>query len=337
MDNRSQNILRTPAGNELRMEDLRGQEHIALSTPHGTTQLNQGHIVDAQSKKRGTGFELRTDEYGVIRVAKGLFITADGQTKAAGEVLDMDTALKEIEVCQQQIKALASAAEQAQALEADIASQVAMFDQRLKPLNEMIHFHGPQGVAFTSGEHMQLAANKNVAMNAGGDFSSGSLGNTAVLAGEQIGLFARSGSLTLNASEGPVQIQAQNGEMHISAEQKLSLVSASDMLFAGKKKVTLIGGGSYLIIEDGKIEYGTDTTYTRKVKHSATTKLGSMALESLIKMQKITQYFDREISFSKSVNYRVESVEGEEILSGSGLSSYIGRSENESEYWVFVS
>ncbi|VTN09809.1 Uncharacterized protein conserved in bacteria [Raoultella terrigena] len=56
--------------------------------------------------------------------------------------------------------------------------------------------------------------------------------------------------------------------MHISAEQKLSLVSASDMLFAGKKKVTLIGGGSYLIIEGGKIEYGTDTTYTRKVKRT---------------------------------------------------------------------
>ena len=70
-------------------------------------------------------------------------------------------------------------------LEAGITSQTAMFDQRLKPLNEMIHFHGPQGVAFTSGEHMQLAASKNMAMNAGGDFSSGSLGNTAVLAGEQ--------------------------------------------------------------------------------------------------------------------------------------------------------
>jgi type VI secretion system secreted protein VgrG len=30
-DNRSQNILRTPAGNELRMEDKRGEEHIALT------------------------------------------------------------------------------------------------------------------------------------------------------------------------------------------------------------------------------------------------------------------------------------------------------------------
>ncbi|WP_193323313.1 type VI secretion system Vgr family protein [Erwinia endophytica] len=267
-DNRSQNILRTAAHNELRMEDQRGQEHIALSTPFGATALNQGHIVDGQNRQRGSGFELRTDEYGVIRVAKGLFVTADGQTRAAGDVLEMDTALKEIEVCHSQLRQLAAAAEQAQALEADIASQQAMFSQRLQPLNEMIHFHGPEGVAFSSGEHMQLAAAGNIAMNASGDFSSGSLGNTAILAGEQAGLFARSGTLSLNASEGPVQIQAQNGGMHISAEQKLSLISASDMLFAGKKKVTLMGGGSYLIIEGGKIEYGTDTTYTRKIKRT---------------------------------------------------------------------
>ncbi|WP_336215710.1 type VI secretion system Vgr family protein, partial [Enterobacter sp. P82] len=259
--------------------DQRGQEHIALTTPYGATRLNQGHIVDEQNKQRGSGFELRTDEYGVIRVAKGLFITADGQQKAAGEVLDMDAALKEIDICQQQMKALTAAAEQAQALEADIASQKAMFDQRLKPLNEMIHFHGPQGVAFTSGEHMQMTASQNVAINAGGDISSGSMGNTAILAGEGVGLFARTGSLTLNASEGPVQIQAQNGAMHISAEQKLSLLSASDMLFAGKKKVTLIGGGSYLKIEGGKIEYGTSTTYTRKIKRSVTTGPASQSVD----------------------------------------------------------
>ncbi|WP_312229639.1 type VI secretion system tip protein VgrG [Pseudescherichia sp.] len=267
-DNRSQNILRTAGGNELRMEDQRGEEHIALTTPYAASQLNQGHITDDHDKPRGSGFELRTDEHGVIRVAKGLFITADGQTKATGEVLDMATALREIEICREQIKQLAAAAEQAQALEADIASQIAMFDKRLKPLNKLIHFHGPEGVAFTSGEHMQLAAADNVAVNAGGDVSSGATGNTAILAGESVGLFAQAGSLTLNASEGPVQIQAQNGEMHISAEQRMSLLSASDMLFAGKKRVTLIGGGSYLIIDAGKIEYGTDTTYTRKIRRT---------------------------------------------------------------------
>ncbi|EPT7065573.1 type VI secretion system Vgr family protein [Cronobacter turicensis] len=267
-DNRSQNILRTAAHNELRLEDLRGQEHIALSTPYGATSLNQGHITDEQSQQRGAGFELRTDEYGVIRVAKGLFITADGQTKAAGEVLERAAALREIEICLNQIQQLADAAAQAQALEADIASQIAMFDERLKPLNQMVHFHGPEGVAFTSGEHLQMTASQNVAMNAGGSLSMGAMGNMTLNAGEKIGLFARTGKLNVISGEGPVQFQAQNGAMSLSAQRKISLVSTSDMLFAGKKKVTLIGGGSYLKIEHGKIEYGTTATYLRKVERT---------------------------------------------------------------------
>lgn len=64
-DNRSQNILRTAGQNELRMEDQRKSEHIAFSTPFGATALNQGHIVDTENEPRGTGFELRTDEFGV--------------------------------------------------------------------------------------------------------------------------------------------------------------------------------------------------------------------------------------------------------------------------------
>ncbi|EPB6469043.1 type VI secretion system Vgr family protein [Cronobacter dublinensis] len=267
-DNRSQNILRTAADNTLRMEDRRGQEHVTLNTPYGATQLNQGQIVDQQDKPRGCGFELRTDEYGVIRVAKGLFITADGQTKAQGEVLERETALQEIEHCLTQLRQLAAAAEQAQALEADIASQLAMFDARLTPLNEMIHVHGPQGVAFTSGEHLQMAASQNVALNAGGDISLGSMGNTTLMAGEKIGLFAHTGTLSVISGEGPVQMQAQNGAMSLGAQQKVSLVSTADMLFAGKKKITLIGGGSYLKIEEGSIEYGTTETYLRRVERT---------------------------------------------------------------------
>ncbi|ELQ6119097.1 type VI secretion system Vgr family protein [Cronobacter sakazakii] len=113
-------VLETP---ESPVEDLRGQEHVALTTPYGASSLNQGHITNEQSQQRGAGFELRTDEYGVIRVAKGLFVTAEGQTKAAGEVLEREAAQREIEICLNQIQQLADAAAQAQALEADIASQ----------------------------------------------------------------------------------------------------------------------------------------------------------------------------------------------------------------------
>lgn len=278
-NNNSQNILCTAGDNELRMDDRREEEHVALTTPYGATQLNQGYVTDAQGKPRGSGFELRTDEYGVIRVAKGLLVTADGQRKAVGDVLDMATALREIEICQAQIKQLDMVAAQARALQADIASQTEMFDKRLKPLNEMIHFSAPEGMAFTSGEHMQLTAAGNIAMNAGGDISIGAMGNVAALAGDSIGLFAHTGKLSIISSEGPVQFQAQGGSMHLSAEQKVSITSLSDILFQGKKRITLIGGGSYLKIEAGKIEYGTTGTYTRRVKRFGLCAPASMPLD----------------------------------------------------------
>ncbi|CAM8223389.1 type VI secretion system Vgr family protein [Enterobacter hormaechei] len=277
-DNHTRNVLRTPANNKLRMEDKRGEEHIKLATEYGKTQLNSGHLVDAQEQPRGKGFELRTDEHGVIRVAKGLFVTADGQQKAAGGVLDMSTALREIDVCLKQLQQLEVAAEQAQALKADIDSQIQMFEQRLKPLNETLLFSAPEGVAVTSGEHMQMTATKNVAVNAGGDISAGVMGNMTALAGEKLGLFARTDQLSLKASEGPVEMQAQNGKMQLFAEKKLTLSSASDITFAGKKRITLIGGGSYLRLEAGRIEYGTTAMYIRKVKRTMAATPATMPL-----------------------------------------------------------
>ncbi|MFH5874241.1 type VI secretion system Vgr family protein, partial [Enterobacter ludwigii] len=151
-DNHTRNILRTPANSKLRMEDKRGEEHIKLATEYGKTQLNSGHLVDNQGKSRGTGSELRTDEHGVIRAGKGLFVSADAQAKAQGEVLDMSAALQEMDRLNQQLQQLEMAAEQAQALKADVDSQIQMFEQRLKPLNEAVHFTAPEGMALTSGE-----------------------------------------------------------------------------------------------------------------------------------------------------------------------------------------
>ena len=143
-----------------------------------------------------------------------------------------------------------------------------MFEERLKPLNEALLMSAPEGMALTSGEHLQLAASKNVAINAGGDISTGVMGNMAGLAGEKLGLFARTGQLSLKATEGPGEVQPQNGNMRMFAEKKLTISSASDISFAGKKRITLIGGGSYLRLEAGKVEYGTTATYMRRTKRT---------------------------------------------------------------------
>ncbi|QLC83797.1 DUF2345 domain-containing protein [Enterobacter roggenkampii] len=76
------------------------------------------------------------------------------------------------------------------------------------------------------------------------------------------------GQLSLKSGEGPIEVQAQNASLRLFAEQKLTLSSASDISFAGKKRITLIGGGSYLRLEAGKVEYGTTAMYMRKVKRT---------------------------------------------------------------------
>ncbi|HIA4016528.1 TPA: type VI secretion system Vgr family protein [Escherichia coli] len=277
-DNHTRNILRTSANSKLRMEDWRGEEHIKLATEYGKTQLNSGHLVDSQGQLRGKGTELRTDEWGTLRAGKGLFVAADAQAKAQGEVLDMDAALKEIDRLNLQLQQLENAAERAQALKADIDSQIQMFEQRLKPLNEALVFSAPEGMALTSGEDMQLAAGQNLAVNAGGDICTGTMGNLTALAGEKLGLFARTGQLSLKSGEGAVDVQAQNGSMRLFAEKKLTLSSASDISLAGKKRITLIGGGSYLRLEAGKVEYGTTATCMRRVKRTMTAAAQSMPM-----------------------------------------------------------
>ncbi|WP_272687114.1 type VI secretion system Vgr family protein [Providencia sp. PROV149] len=268
-DNRTRNVLRTPANNKLRMEDKREKTHIKLATEYSKTQLNQGHLVDAQGKMRGAGAELRTDEWGAIRAGKGLFISADEQPKAQGEVLDMDAALKEIAHLLQQREQLNLAAKQAKALQADIESQRQLLQQRLEPLNQSLLFSAPQGMAFTSGEHLQLAASENLSINADGDISMGAMGNMTASAGDKLGLFARTGKLGVVAGEGPLSIQAQNNRLDIFSEQKQTITSAANINFTGKKRIILNGGGSYLKLENGKIEYGTSGDYLRKVPRTA--------------------------------------------------------------------
>ncbi|TGC12763.1 type VI secretion system tip protein VgrG [Escherichia sp. E2562] len=280
-DNHTRNILRTPANSKLRMEDKRGEEHIKLATEYGKTQLNNGHLVNSKGQLRGKGTELRTDEWGVLRAGKGLFVAADVQAKAQGDALDMDAALKEIDRLNQQLQQLEMAAEKALALKGDVDSQIQMFEQRLKPLNEAVLFSAPEGMALTSGEDMQLAAGRNLALNAGEDFSAGVMGNATALTGEKLGLFARTGQLSLKSGEGPIDVQAQNASMRLFAEKKLTLSSASDISFAGKKRITLIGGGSYLKLEAGKVEYGTTASYVRKVKRTMAASASAKPPEAL--------------------------------------------------------
>lgn len=266
-DNHTRNILRTPANNKLRLEDKRQEEHIKLATEFGKTQLNIGHLVDARREQRGTGFELRTDEFGAVRAARGVYLTADAQAKGQGQVLEMTPAVSQITQANSEMQALNGAAGQAKALTCDIQTQNNLVQSRLKDLQSAVVLaSAPQGIALTSGEHLQLTSAKNTMITAGQHVDIGAMKNVTVSAEQSLGLFAHKAGAKVIANIGNVEVRAQHSTLEMSAEQQFTVTSSKDeVVISTPKTLTLNGGGSYLKLSDSGIEHGTSGDFITKV------------------------------------------------------------------------
>jgi len=275
----TRNVLRTPANNKLRLEDRRGQEHVKLSTEYGgKSQLNLGHLVDAQKHKRGEGFELRTDEWGSVRAGKGLFISADGQAKAQGPALEMASAIDRLQQAGEQLQQLSVDAQAANAEPADVAAQLQLLRQDLEQLkSQVLLLSAPQGIALTSGQHLQLAAQHNLMLNAGGEAHLGVVKRLFIGVGQGLSLFVRKLGIKLIANQGAVQIQAQNDKLVLMARHGLDITSTEDEIrITAKKKIVLNAGGSYLSLDECGIESGTAGDHKVKAAHFAFSGAASM-------------------------------------------------------------
>lgn len=266
-ENHTRNVWRTPANNKLRMEDKRQEEHIKLATEYGKSQLNMGHLVNAQREQRGAGFELRTDEFGAVRAAKGLYLTADEQAKAQGPVLEMAPAINQINQANSQMQALNSAAEAAGALICDINTQINFVTDKIRDLRSAVLLaSAPQGVALTSGEHLQLSSIRNTMINAGQHLDLGAMKNLSVTVEKALGLFVHKEGAKLVANQGDIDIQAQHNTMGLLAKQQVTITSCEDGISISTPEIlTLNGGGSYLKLSKNGIEHGSEGMMVLKV------------------------------------------------------------------------
>ena len=267
IQNYKRNVLRTPANNKIRLDDERGKEHIKVSTEYGgKSQLNLGHLVDAGKQQRGEGFELRTDLWGAVRAKKGIFISADAQDKAQGQVREMAPAMAILDGAQSQMKSLSTDAQTANADPADLSSQIALLQQSVKDLTQAaILLSAPKGVAIASGEHLQLAASKNLIANAGNHADIGVVKNMFIGVGQALSVFVRKAGIRLFANKGAISVQAQNDLMELLAQKSIVITSTEDEIkITAKKKITLNGGGSYIRLDACGIEAGTPGEYNVK-------------------------------------------------------------------------
>ncbi|WP_260427607.1 type VI secretion system Vgr family protein, partial [Burkholderia stagnalis] len=256
----SRNVIRTQANNKLRFEDFKGREGIKLSTDYGgKTQVNLGHLVDSRKAVRGEGFEVRTDERGVLRAGKGLFLSADAQSNAGGHAFDMAVAREQLDAARSRMNSLAEAVTKAKATVAACEAQQALLEARIKDLEAAVLLvSAPQGVAITSGEHMQLAAGGHLFTTTGGNADAAIGGNYTVAAGNALSMYANAQGMKLYAGAGKVDVQAQGDALELTALKGVMIASTSDAVtLNAAKSLTLMCAGAYIKLSGGQVEIGS--------------------------------------------------------------------------------
>lgn len=325
--NHTRNVLRTWRNNKLRMEDREGEEHIKLSTEYHKSQLNLGHNVDASRKLRGEGAELRSDGHIAIRGGKGVFISADPQPQAQGEMLDMAGALAQLENALQLVSSLAQSVAISGAETADISSQ-----QQLKTLLSQLEGAGliasaPAGMAFVTPQNMQISAGKTLTATARGNADWSIFKKFTVAAGEAISLYAHKMGLKFFAARGPISIQAQTDSLALQSKKTMTLNSIEEeIVLNAAQGITLVSKGAYIKIKDGSIEIGAPGALNLKSSNinwgdsgSVETSLSPMIIEDpqyKYPLQGRFQVLDKVTQQPKSfVSYRIEAEDGQ-IFSG---------------------
>ena len=280
--NDKRNVLRTPANNKIRLDDERGKEHIKVSTEYGgKSQLNLGHLVDAEKQPRGEGFELRTDSWGAIRAQKGIFISADGQAQARGQVLAMEPALARLSAALLEMESLAASALQAQALAADVSRQQKLLKQKIEQLHgEVILGSAPKGIALVSGEDMQFSASDNLTLTAGKQLDIGAHKDFTMAVGKQLSLYSR-GGVKLFSSQNDIDIQAQGGNITTWSTEDTHISSGRKMVITAQDELTLICGGGYIKITGGSVEIGGSGKLL--IKNSGIKKAGAGSMQGVMR------------------------------------------------------
>ncbi len=282
--------------NQLVLDDTSSEIQAQLSSDHDLSQLNLGYItrinhVEGRKDFRGEGFELRTDGWGVVRAAKGLYLSTDGRSKAEKHQKDLSEAstLLQNAAAQHDETAHLASVHHAQdavfdgnALSQVLHAQSAAVHGAGKPHGELNEPHmvlsSPAGIALTTPRSTHMHTVENTAVTTGGHFSASTGKSFMVSALDKVSLFAHKLGMRLFAGQGKLEIQAQSDDLQIIAAKVLQIISTQKSIhLTAPEEITLAAGGSYIRIDKNGIEEGTKGKWiARAASHSMT---GASSLE----------------------------------------------------------
>ncbi|HCR9765831.1 TPA: type VI secretion system tip protein VgrG [Citrobacter koseri] len=246
--NYKRNVLRTPANNKIRLDDERGKEHIKVSTEYGgKSQLNLGHLVDSEKQKRGEGFELRTDSWGAIRAQKGIFISADGQTTAQGQVLEMEPAISLLKGAVNQVTGWGTITQTHHNVAPD-AEPLREFVSGASELKEpALLLSAPKGIAAVTPETVLMHSGKGLYLQSLGEVNISTAQRYSVNASDTVSILAQQEGMRLVSAKGSLEIESHSDVLSLTSLKDVTVQSTQGHLqLTAKNGITLGCGGAYL-------------------------------------------------------------------------------------------
>ena len=268
--NDKRNVLRTPANNKIRLDDERGKEHIKVSTEYGgKSQLNLGHLVDSDRQPRGEGFELRTDSWGAIRAQKGIFISADGQAKARGQVLAMEPAVSLLKGAVNQVTEWGSITQTHHNVIPDTGPLSALTTGTSDLKQPTLLMSAPQGIAAVTPETTLLHSGNGLYLQSLGEVNITTAQRCSLNASQAISLLAQQEGMRLVSAKGPLEVESHGEILSLTALKDITVQSTQGHLqLTAKNGITLGCGGAYIrLTPQGEVQIHGPGVISLKGQH----------------------------------------------------------------------
>lgn len=275
-------------------DDTAGQVRTRLSSSIAASQLGLGYLVKqsaddaSRGEWRGSGFELRSDAWTVVRSGQGMLLSANAREGARSTQADAQEALALLRGARNAASRINDAATQRQARPLAANEQ---YDALIKAVDPKADGRypgsvgGQQAVKAAGGERggsdpveridgarmlidapssMNLAtpasavlhASENLHVTAQADGHIAARQTFASASGRSTSLFVQDGGLRAIAANAPVSLQAHTDMLEMLAGQDITITSTTDSIeILANQRITLQAAGGAIVMDGGDIVF----------------------------------------------------------------------------------
>ncbi|MDU2408479.1 MAG: type VI secretion system Vgr family protein [Acinetobacter junii] len=295
--------------NQLRFDDTTGQISAQLQSSHAASQLNLGKLShpkdQAESKDRGEGFELRTDQWGAVRTGQGLLLSTHSQEQAQCDHLDAQPAKQQLESNQANAKALSEVAKNQQTDEIESLDQLKEFADQIQEKiakfeKALLLLNSPAGIGLSTSEDIHLSADGQIDQIAGDSINLSTQKNLVAHVQNRISFFAAQSGIKQVAAKGRFEVHAQSDGMDLLAKQGVQIISTEDRIeISSPKEIVITAGGSQIKLNGSGIFPTTGGKFEVKAgQHlfmgGAKVPMDIPLMPNEIRKQLLLQYHDQE-------------------------------------------